>query len=212
MDTNNEIKTTTNENLPTKDVKKVEKPTTDATSATTGEQNEKNNEAPATRAEPIIKTEIEGETQPTTGTRGKNENTKDYEKQTKSNEADKRITKSKNDTRKTNKDTNTPKVTTASQKVAELPNSKQRSRYSLTGNFSIEEIETINEIIKQRQAAGITTTVDNFIRQCVDFTINHASQFSKLLQKLPTDYHKGFFAIPNDLEIKPFLQKGFFKK
>lgn len=47
------------------------------------------------------------------------------------------------------------------------------NRLTLVGNFVGDEIEYLNKIIAARKKSGITENANHFVRQCVDFAVNH---------------------------------------
>ena len=87
-----------------------------------------------------------------------------------------------------------------------------RTRFSLTGNFDAVENKNIREVIEARKKAGLTTTDDNFVRQCIDFAINHKEGFKDFLSQLEKKYQGGFFGVPDNYTSQPFNKKGFFNK
>lgn len=88
-------------------------------------------------------------------------------------------------------------VTTPLQDVKTTTNKRQ----SLTANFTSDEMQKIRPVIDARKEAGLTTTDDHFVRQCIDFSLNHQICF---------ELEKPLFAVPNSYEVKPFDRKGFF--
>lgn len=47
------------------------------------------------------------------------------------------------------------------------------NRLTLVGNFVGDEIDYLNKIIAARKKSGITENANHFVRQCVDFAVNH---------------------------------------
>lgn len=73
---------------------------------------------------------------------------------------------------------------------------------SLTGNFSKVEYDTIvAPILNARVAAGVTLNANHFVRQMLDFIVNHK-------ELLKTE----FFALPENYKPTKLTTKGFFNK
>ena len=47
------------------------------------------------------------------------------------------------------------------------------TRLTLVGNFVGDEIQYLNRIIEARKKSGLTENVNHFVRQCIDFAVNH---------------------------------------
>lgn len=58
-------------------------------------------------------------------------------------------------------------------KVSKQKDDSGKNRLTFTVNFSGDEVPYVQEIIKARIESGITNNNSHFIRQCVDFAINH---------------------------------------
>ena len=95
--------------------------------------------------------------------------------------------------------------------VLKLKKAENINRKSLTGNFTNEEFAVIKKVIDYRISKGITTTYDNFIRQCIDFAMCHGIILKDFLKNLPSG-NVGLFAIPDGQIILPMEKKGFFNK
>jgi len=69
----------------------------------------------------------------------------------------------------------TKKVSIPVKKVKPLPTivePKEPTRKAITVMFSIDEMEHLEPIIKNRINAGITMNNNHFVRQCIDYAIN----------------------------------------
>ncbi len=88
---------------------------------------------------------------------------------------------------------------------------KVRDRMTLTGNYTAAEYANIRKAIDYRISNGNSTSIDNFVRQCIDFALCHGSEFTKDYLKLPKGY-TSLFGIPDDEKILPLERKGFFNK
>ncbi len=67
----------------------------------------------------------------------------------------------------------TKKVKAVVKKAIKLPSEpKEPTRKAITVMFSIDEMEHLEPIIKNRIEAGITMNNNHFVRQCIDYAIN----------------------------------------
>jgi len=74
---------------------------------------------------------------------------------------------------------------------AENESGKTKKRFSMTVNFTSEnEFKHVDKIVQERIAAGATINYNHFLRQCIDFTINHGKVFGKQYFGIPEHEHK----------------------
>lgn len=73
----------------------------------------------------------------------------------------------------------------------EKESGKTKKRFSMTVNFTSEnEFRHVDKIVQERIAAGATINYNHFLRQCIDFSINHGAVFGKQYFGIPEHEHK----------------------
>lgn len=78
------------------------------------------------------------------------------------------------------------------------PNSKTEKkgskRLTITVNFSLDEVEYMDEIIKARIDSKLSKNASHFIRQCVDFAIHHKPGTKIAIPEItPVEIKDGFY-------------------
>lgn len=89
------------------------------------------------------------------------------------------------------------------------------SKKRFTHALSLDSVEEsfVSKILDERIGAGKTKDWNHFLRQCVDFTINHGTYFSGNENKIIAALKSGntqFFGLPENIE-KQYLKNGFFE-
>ena len=71
------------------------------------------------------------------------------------------------------KDEQAPTLITPQSPAKEPETKKPKGRAQLVGNFSAKEYEDLEPVINARIDAKITSDRNHFVRQCIDFAVNH---------------------------------------
>lgn len=80
--------------------------------------------------------------------------------------------------------------------------SGEKKRNAITVNFSDEEYETVLKVIEYRRSNNLNGSNGHFVKQCIDFALNHGAAIEGLPQ---------FFGVPDDYQPK-IMFDGFFQK
>jgi hypothetical protein len=83
------------------------------------------------------------------------------------------------------------------------PTPPKKSRETKTLSFNLTEFQYIDEVFKARKESGLNEDYNQFLRQCVDFAVNHDAVKGKLFSQLS-------FARP-DMPHQ-FLNNAFYNK